>query len=215
MSGSTTVNELETLVRDPVKKTPPKKVKGVVSSVLAAKGDGFVSKPVEELVLSYDGVEGDFHAGLTRKSGGREPWYERGTQMRNERQISLLSVEELAQISSNMGVDAVDSGWIGANLVLDGIPNFSYLPARTLLFFEGGVTLRVDGYNAPCRLAGGSVAEHVGVDAPDGDFTKTDMALSFKNAAYMKRGLVAWVEIPGIIKAGEAVTARIWEQWIY
>lgn len=215
MSDLKTANMLDGSREDKIKTVPPKKVKGTVAGVFAAMGKDFISAPVDELVLSYEGIEGDFHSGNTRNSGGREPWYKRGTEMRNERQISLLSVDELAQISSNMGVDAVDAGWIGANLILDGIPNFSYLPARTLLFFEGGVTLRVDGYNAPCRLAGGSVAEHVGVDAPDGDFTKTDMALSFKNAAHMKRGLVAWVEIAGVITAGEAVTARIWEQWIY
>lgn len=198
-----------------IEKTPAKKIKGVVANVLAANGSDFVSKPVDVLSLAYEGIEGDFHAGITRKSGGREPWYDRGTQMRNERQISILSVEELTQISASMGVDAVDAGWIGANLVLQNIPSMSYLPPRTLLFFEGGVTLRVDGYNAPCRLAGGSIAQHCGVEAQDGDYTKTDMALSFKNAAHMKRGLVAWVEVPGIIKAGEAVTARIWEQWIY
>lgn len=198
-----------------IEKTSAKKVKGVVANVLAANGSDFVSEPVEQLLLTYEGIEGDFHAGITRKSGGREPWYDRGTQMRNERQISIMSVEELAEISTGMGVEKVEAGWIGANLVLENIPNMSFLPPRTLLFFEGGVTLRIDGYNAPCRLAGGSIAEHVGVDAPQDDFTKTDMALDFKSAAYMKRGLVAWVEVPGIIKAGEAVTARIWEQWIY
>lgn len=199
----------------PIEKMPPKKVKGVVKNILAANGSDFVSMPVEELVLTYEGIEGDFHAGITRKSGGREPWYSRGTQMRNERQLSILSVEELAETSDGMNVAKVEAGWIGANLVLQDIPNMSYLPPRTLLFFEGGVTLRVDGYNAPCRLAGGSIAKHCGVDAPDGDYTKTDMALSFKSASHMKRGLVAWVEVPGIINAGETVTARIWEQWIY
>jgi len=29
------------------------------------------------------------------------------------------------------------------------------------------------------------------------------------------RGLVAWVEKPGTVKAGERVTARLPEQWIY
>lgn len=202
-------------VENIIEKVPAKKVKGVLTRVLAANGSDFVSQTVDELVVDYEGIKGDFHAGITRNSGGREPWYERGTQMRNERQISILSVEELEQISAGMGVDKVDAGWIGANLVLQDIPNMSYLPPRTLLFFEGGVTLRIDGYNAPCRLAGGSIASHCGVDAPDGDFTKTDMALNFKNASNMKRGLVAWVEVPGTIKAGEAVTARIWEQWVY
>ncbi|MGB7287619.1 MAG: molybdenum cofactor sulfurase [Salaquimonas sp.] len=197
-----------------IEKVPAKKVSGKVSAIYKALGKDFVSQPADELSVSHEGIANDFHAGISRKSGGREPWYPRGTEMRNERQVSILSVEELKDMASAMAIEKLDAGWIGANLVLDGIPNLSFLPPRTLLFFEGGVTLRVDGYNAPCRLAGGSIAKHVGVSAPDGDFTKTDMALEFKNAAYMKRGLVAWVEKVGVIKPGEAVTARIWEQWI-
>ena len=194
---------------------PVRKITGKVASVLAATGRDFVSSPVGELVLGYGGIEGDIHAGLTRQAGSREPWYKRGTEMRNERQLSILSVEELGQIAEGMGLAKVEAGWIGANLVLSGIPDMSFLPPRTLLFFEGGATLRVDGYNAPCRLAGGSIARHAGVTAPEGDFSKTDMALAFKDAAHMKRGLVAWVEKPGTIRPGESVTARIWEQWIY
>jgi hypothetical protein len=197
-----------------IEKHPAKKASGRVAAVLKAEGRDFVSRQAEKLVLTYEGISGDFHHGATRKSGGREPWYVRGTEMRNERQVSILSVEELAQISSDMGL-SVDPGWIGGNLVMEGISNMSYLPPRTLLMFEGGVTLRVDGYNAPCRLAGGAIAEHAGSEAVEGDYSRTDMALKFKNAAHMKRGLVAWVEREGEIRAGEKFTARIWEQWIY
>ncbi|MFK5978975.1 MAG: molybdenum cofactor sulfurase [Rhizobiaceae bacterium] len=198
-----------------IKTIPPKKLKGKVANVLAAKGTNFVSEAVDELVLNYKGVEGDFHAGLTRVSGAREPWYQRGTEMRNERQISILSVEELDEIAPAMGLDELKPEWIGANLVLEGVPKLSYLPPRSLLFFEGGVTLRVDGYNAPCRIAGGAIATHAGVVEDGDDATATDMALSFKDAAKMKRGLVAWVEREGVIKPGEDFTVRVWEQWIY
>jgi hypothetical protein len=206
---------------------PARKVEGRVAATLAARGRDFVSLPVDALKLDFDGIEGDFHAGSTRKSGGREPWYERGTLMRNERQLSIVSTEEMAQIASNLGVLAVEAGWIGANLVLEGIPDMTLLPPRTLLVFEGGVTLRVDGFNAPCRLAGGSIARHLGAARTGGplsgdaggtgkvEWNRTDMALAFVQAAWMRRGLVAWVEKPGEIRAGEAVTARIWEQWIY
>lgn len=206
---------------------PARKLKASVAKVLRAQGRDFVSKPIDALELTYNGIKGDFHEGLTRKSGSREPWYERGTQMRNERQLSILSVEELAQIAENLGLMRVEPGWIGANLVLEGVPDLSFLPPRSLMMFDGGVTLRVDGYNAPCRTAGGAVAEHVGSTRMDGgtgniglderkfDWTRTDMALGFTNAAHMKRGLVAWVEREGTITTGETVTIRIWEQWIY
>lgn len=192
---------------------PARKLTGTVSRVLEAKGEDFVSLPVDEIELTYNGVKGDFHEGLTRLSGAREPWYPRGTEMRNERHLSILSEEELKEMAVGMGIAKLEPGWIGANLVFDGIPNLSYLPPRTLLLFEGGVTLRVDGYNAPCRLSGGSIAKHVGVDADD--HQNTDVALKFKDAAHMKRGLVAWVEREGTIRAGEEFTARLWSQWIY
>lgn len=198
-----------------IEKVPAKKIKGRVLGLLKAEGEDFVSLPVETLTVDYEGIAGDFHAGIARKSGGREPWYPRGTDMRNERQISILSQEELVEIASGLKIEKLEPGWIGGNLVLEGIPNMSFLPSRTLLFFEGGVTLRVDGYNAPCRLAGGSIAKHLGLDPEGRDFMDSDMALAFKDAAYMKRGLVAWVEKAGVISQGETVTARIWEQWIY
>ncbi len=83
------------------------------------------------------------------------------------------------------------------------------LPASTLLFFEGGVTLKVDFRNGPCRFSGAAIADHF----PDRDHTS--LALSFVPAAKRRRGLLAWVEIPGVVKAGEAVRAQIPEQWIY
>lgn len=192
---------------------PAKKLQGKVARTLNADGDGFVSKDVDALVLSYGGVKGDRHEGITRPSNAREPWYPRGTEMRNEQQVSILSVEELDEIASALSIDKIDAGWIGANLVFEGIPNLTLLPSRTLLMFEGGVTLRVDGYRGPCRHSGGSIAKHVGIEAED--HKNTQLAFDFVKEAYMKRGLVAWVEREGEIKPGESFTARVWEQWIY
>lgn len=194
---------------------PAKKVSGTVLKTLKAIGEGFVSTQCENLSLTFEGIEDDFHSGISRKSGGREPWYPRGTVMRNECQLSILSQEELIEIAAEMKIERIEPSWIGANLILKGILNLSYLPSRTQLFFEGGVTLRVDGYRGPCRISGGSIAEHVGVEAVNKDFKRTDLAFSFVKAAEMKRGLVVWVEKEGVIEAGEQVTARIWDQWIY
>lgn len=196
-----------------MKITPARKIQGRVSQVLQAKGKNFVSEPVSSLPLSYGGIAGDFHEGLTRKSGGREPWYKRGTKMRNERQLSILSEQELFDIAKGMGIKKLEAGWIGANLVFEGIPNLSYLPSRTLIMFENGTTLRIDGYNAPCRQAGGAISKHIGEDVED--HSRTQTALDFIDASHMKRGLVAWVECEGEIRAGDEFTARIWEQWIY
>lgn len=188
---------------------PGRRLKATVSGVYAATGDDFISAAVEALELGFDGIAGDFHAGLTRKAGGREPWYPRGTEMRNERQVTILASDELAEAASAMGIDRIAPEWIGANIVLEGVPRLSMLPPRTLIFFAGGATLRVDGQNAPCRLSGGAIADHY----PERD--RTALALSFKDAAKRRRGLVAWVEKPGRVAAGETATVQVPEQWIY
>ena len=186
---------------------PAKKKQGRVAGVFVAPGEGFATEAVDELTLAYEGIPGDRHSGLVRPSNSREPWYERGTEMRNERQLSILSDDELALVAADMNIDQLKPEWIGGNVVLSGIPNLSLLPPRTLLMFEGGVTIRVDGDNGPCRIAGRSIAAQF-----DG---REDLEFSFPKVAKHRRGLVGWVEIPGVIKPGEGVTARIWEQWIY
>ncbi|MGJ8573152.1 MAG: MOSC domain-containing protein [Hoeflea sp.] len=188
---------------------PARRIKGEVSMLLAALGGDFLTEAVASLEMGFGGIEGDFHAGPTRKSGSREPWYTRGTEIRNERQLSIVASDELAVAAAGMGIDRIEPGWIGANLMIDGIPLLSMLPPRTQLFFEGGVTLRIDGDNGPCRDAGRAIAKNYpGMD-------ETTVALSFVKAAKRRRGVVAWVEKPGVIRQGEIVTARVWEQWIY
>lgn len=183
------------------------KIKGKVGTLFQAGGDDFVSSSVESLSLTFGGIEGDYHEGPTRKSGGREPWYPRGTVMRNERHLSLLAADEMREIARRMDVPEVKPEWIGANAILDGIENLSRLPPRTLLFFEGGVTLKIDGDNHPCRDAGSRIAAQY----PN----QEDLDLRFAKVARGLRGLVAWVEKPGLISVGESFEARIPPQWIY
>lgn len=188
---------------------PARRLRGKVDALLIAPLDHFVTAAADSLDITFDGIAGDHHAGATRKAGGREPWYPRRTLIRNERQVSILSVEELDAIARNMGVTAIKPEWLGANIVISGIPNLSMLPPRTLLFFDGGVTLKIDGQNAPCKLAGRAVAEGLGSSDPD------EAALAFVKAAKRLRGLVAWVEKPGKIATGAPFEARVPEQWLY
>ena len=186
---------------------PVRKLKGTVAGLFVASGRTFVTEPVETLSLSFEGIDGDIHAGATRRSGAREPWYPRGTEMRNERQLSVLSPEELAIVAERLEVDELKPQWVGANMTLDGIPGLTRLPPRTLLFFEGGVTLKVDGDNAPCRAAGRAIAGHI-----EG---RDDIETGFPKHAKGLRGLVVWVEKPGQVTVGETVSVRVPEQWIY
>jgi len=188
---------------------PARKLSGRVAGTFVAPRDTFETVAVPALELSFDGIAGDYHAGFTRRSGGREPWYPRGTEMRNERQLSIVAPDELAVVAQRMGLAEIRPEWIGANLSLDGVPHLSMLPAGTLLFFAGGVTLKVDGQNKPCRIAGRLVAERAGMADLDAG------ALAFPKSAQRLRGIVAWVEKPGRIAADEPVSVRIPEQWIY
>lgn len=175
--------------------------------VLVGDLPGFATRPVERAVLGFEGLAGDGHAGFTRRAGGREPWYPRGTEMRSGRQLSILSAEELVSVAVDLGLDTVDPAALGGNMVISGVPRFSFLPAGTRLFFEGGASVVVEAQNAPCRHAGKALAEmHPGHDGLD---------LAFVAAAKRRRGVVASVERPGEIAAGTAVTVRIPEQWIW
>ncbi len=186
---------------------PGRKLAGVVAATLSAGGDDFQTQSVPSLQVDFDGVAGDLHRGATRAAGGREPWYPRGMTMRNERQLTLVAADELADIAAALSIPEVRPEWIGANLVISGIPRLSFLPPRTRLFFAGGATLAVEGQNAPCQQAGAAIAAHVA--------GRSDIGLAFPKVARRLRGLVAWVEKPGVIAAGEELTARLPEQWIY
>ncbi|MBX9451056.1 MAG: molybdenum cofactor sulfurase [Mesorhizobium sp.] len=188
---------------------PAKKLLGKAAGVFLAPANHFETRPVDALDITFEGIAGDYHAGNTRRSGGREPWYPRGTEMRNERHLSIVAPDELAGIATRMGIEEVKPEWIGANLLIDGVPQLSMLPSGTMLFFKNGVTLKVDGQNVPCRVAGRSVAVNAGMNDHEAG------SLLFPKVARRLRGLVAWVEKPGRIEAGEEISVRIPEQWIY
>ena len=160
-----------------------------------------------ELLLTYAGVVGDRHEGLVRPSGAREPWYPRGTPMRNERQLSILSAEELAEIAATLSLPQILGEWVGANLILSGIPHLTRLPPRSLMLFPSGATIRIDGDNDPCRKTGRTIAAQF----PGRD----DIEFGFVKAAMGKRGLVGWVEREGAIRTGDAVKVRTWRQARY
>ena len=178
-----------------------------VEGTYVVEGRAVASTARDALILSYAGISGDRHEGLVRPSGAREPWYPRGTPMRNERQVSILGREELAEIATTLGIDRLDPTWIGANLVLSGIPRLTRLPPRTLLLFPSGATIRIDGDNGPCRKSGAAIAANF-----DG---RADIEFGFVKAAKYKRGILGWVEREGEIRSGDVATIRIWEQVLY
>jgi hypothetical protein len=190
---------------------PSRQLSGRIVGLYAATGPdlgrSFRTFATDSLTLGFDGIAGDRHGGATRRSGGREPWYPRGTEIRNERQLSLVSPDELAAVAAEMGIPEVRPEWIGANLAVAGIPDLTLVPPRSLLFLAGGVTIRIDGLNVPCRFSGRAIAaEHPELKNLD---------LAFVKAARHRRGLVGYVEKPGLITCGEALTLRTAEHWLY
>ncbi len=183
---------------------PARTLTARVEGTYVVEGKAVESTPHAALTLTYAGIVGDRHEGLVRPAGAREPWYPRGTPMRNERQLSILGAEELAEIAATLGIARLDPAWIGANLCLSGIPYLTQLPPRTLLLFPSGATIRIDGDNDPCRKSGAALAAHVEA--------RPDLQFAFVKAAKYKRGLVGWVEREGIIRPGDEVKVRIWRQ---
>lgn len=167
--------------------------------------DGLASRTVERVRVTYAGFEGEAHGGLTRPSCTRvKLQYPKNTEIRNVRQVCILSVEELEAIAAAMGLDEIDPRWVGANVVMRGIPDLTQMPPSSRLIFEGGVSLVVDMENAPCRLAAGSIDEF-----------RPGQGSGFPGHAQGRRGVTAWVEREGEIAVGERARLHVPPQRIY
>jgi len=160
---------------------------------------------IDSVAVNYAGLEGESHSGLVRASCVRvRHQYPQGTEIRNTRQVSIVSVEELALIAATMGVDGLQPEWLGANLLVSGIPHFSQIPPSTRMIFDGGASLVVDLENSPCKYPGEIIERH---HPGFGD--------RFAKAAVGKRGVTAWVEREGRISDGDSIRLYIPPQRIY
>ncbi len=167
--------------------------------------DDLSSTGVPSVNVTYAGFEGEAHSGLTRASCIRvRRQYTQGTEIRNTRQISIISVEDMAVVADTMGVDKLEPEWLGANLLVSGIPDFTKIPPSSRLMFDGGVSLVVDMENGPCQYPGEIIERH-----------HPGKGALFPKAALGRRGVTAWVEREGHITAGEAITVHIPPQRIY
>ena len=160
------------------------------------------SQATQEAQLTYAGIPGEVHGGLTRPSCSRViSQHPRNTDIRNVRQLSIVSFEELAEIAADCGLDALDPALVGASMVVRGIPDFTHVPPSSRLQLPDGATLVVDMENRPCHLPAKPInAEHPGA----GD--------KFKIAAKGKRGVTAWVEREGVCRIGDAVRLHVPDQ---
>lgn len=167
--------------------------------------DGLASRAVDRVRATFAGFEGEAHGGLTRPACTRvKLQYPRDAEIRNVRQICILSQEEMDAIAEDMGLDALDPRWLGTNVVMRGIPDLTKMPPSSRLIFESGAALVVDMENAPCRLAAGSIEEH-----------RPGQGMSFPKHAAGRRGVTAWVEREGEIALGESARLHVPPQRIY
>lgn len=160
------------------------------------------SVPVVEAQLTYAGIPGEAHGGLTRASCSRvKSQHPRDTEIRNVRQLSVVSAEELAEIAAACDLDQLDPALIGASMVVSGIPDFTHLPPSSRLQMPDGATLVVDMENRPCHLP----AKPINADHPGA-------GNKFKLAAKGKRGVTAWVEREGVARVGDPVRLHVPDQ---
>lgn len=160
------------------------------------------SEALEAAELTFDGLAGEYHSGVNRASCSRvTSQYPKGTQIRNVRQLSVLSVEEMACIAEKIGLERLDPTLLGVTIAIEGIPDFTHVPPSSRLQFDSGATIVVDMENRPCIYPAKEIeSDHTGHGA------------AFKAAAGGLRGVTAWVERPGGIALGDGVTLHIPDQ---
>lgn len=158
----------------------------------------------EEVEVDLEGFPGDGHRGFTREAwqGDKDP---EGTVRRNERQWSGVSTEELTLISERMDLATpLEASTLGANLCVEGIPDFSQLPRGTRLLFPSGAALAIEESNPPCKEMGLQVAAAYETNAGE----PADYKLFPKHSIEL-RGVVGVVDVSGLIRAGDRVIVEI------
>lgn len=156
----------------------------------------FVTREIESVELRFGGIEGDRHFGIFAKADVRQPMYKRGQEIMNRRQLSIVSVEELQGIAERIGVDEIKPEWLGANIVVSGVPELTKLPMGTRMMLPSGGGLVCEGENEPCAGPGRIIAAH---------YNESILTKLFIQKAQQARGIVAYVERPGELKVGDVV----------
>ncbi|OCX65892.1 sulfurase [Thioclava sp. SK-1] len=180
----------------------PTEFSGEIVWLGAVPQGGFAAAPMTEMELDFEGPILEAHRGHTRPSCSRVlAQHPRGTEISNTRQVTILSAEEMAETAFAMGLPELKPEWVGASIILRGIPDFSHIPPSSRLQAPDGTTLIVDMENRPCVLPGKQIEmEHPGKGA------------RYKPAAGGRRGVTGWVERPGRLKLGDVLRLHVPDQ---
>ncbi|MEO0358297.1 MAG: MOSC domain-containing protein [Pseudomonadota bacterium] len=151
------------------------------------------------LTFGWDGVPDGAHSGRTRASDSRVlQQHAKGTEIANVRQVTLVSQDDLDHIAAALGLPTCDPAWLGANIVVQGLVDFSHIPPSSRLQADNGTTLIVDMQNFPCHQVGKTIER----DAPG-------YGVKFKDVAKGRRGVTAWVERPGHVAVGDQLSLHV------
>ena len=159
----------------------------------------------QNLTLNFSGPVGESHSGLTRFSCTRiSSQHPIGTEVRNVRQVSIVAGADLERMSQRLELEMLDPAWLGATIVLSGIPDLSHLPPSSRLQSASGATLVVDMENRPCNLPARTI-----------EAMHPSHGKKFMKIAKGIRGLTAWVEREGVISVGEKMVLSIPDQPVW
>lgn len=160
------------------------------------------SESLEAVMATFAGFDADYHGGLTRASCVRvTSRHPKRTQISNTRQLSILSVEELHQIAAAIGLEELDPRLLGASMVVEGIPDFTFLPPASRLQADSGATIVIDVENGPCNLPAREIEKEA-----------EGRGKAFKAAARGKRGVTAWIEREGMLAVGDKLRLHVPDQ---
>ncbi|MGR3659969.1 MAG: MOSC domain-containing protein [Paracoccaceae bacterium] len=160
---------------------------------------------LKRLELGFEGIPGSIHGGLTRASCSRVvSQHPKGTEIRNARQVSIVSAEEVALIAAELGLETIDPAHLGASIVVSGIADFSHVPPSSRLQAANGTTLVVDMENRPCQYPAMAIEK-----------AEPGHGKGFKPAAKGLRGIMGWVERPGVLEIGDTLVLHVPDQPVW
>ena len=173
-----------------------KVIKAKVEKLLITQPFAKAPIGVEKIELLLDGIKHDKHFGKTRNADVRTVnLVSRGIEVTNLRAVTIVSTEELEEISTQTGTRVLPED-MEANIILSGLKNLTKLPPGSFIKFPRNAILFVTAENLPCVIPSNNMTKR-GVDKLT--------AIKFAKAAYGRRGLTAMPFASGVIKVGDEV----------
>ena len=171
-------------------------IKAKVEKLLLTQPFGAVPISVEKVELLLEGLKHDRHFGRTRNADVRTAkLLPRGIEVANLRAITIISQEELSEISSDVGIEVLSDD-LEANITLSRYKNLTKLPPGSFIKFPRNAILFVTAENLPCVIPSQNMMKR-GINK--------FIAIKFAKAALGKRGVTAMTFASGFIKVGDEV----------